>query len=355
MPLLDRYLGRIILQYTALSMAVLLGLFVFVNFLDQTSDIGKGDYGLREALWYITLTIPRIVYELFPMATLIGTIIGLSLLASDSELIAMRASGVSVAQITVAALKMGGLFVIAVVLVGELIAPPSETLAQRNRAAALQQNIDKQTDSGLWMRDAQTYFNAGEVLPDLTLLNIKIFEFNADQKLRELLFAANGKFENDGWTFNKVKKTIIGLDGDSKTEQQEKLHWPSTITPKVLSIFLLQPERLSLLQLHRHIRHLENNQQQTAPYQLAFWSKLMLPLSVAVMVVLAIPFVFANIRSGTLGRSLFIGIMTGLGFYAVSKSFGYIALAYSLPPLLGAALPLIAFLLLAAAMIKQIK
>ncbi len=354
MPLLDRYLGRIILHYTSLSMLVLLGLFAFVQFLDQLGDLGKGEYGLLQAACYTALTLPRTVYELFPMAMLLGTMLGLSLLAHDSELIVMRASGVSIWQITRAALKMGGLFVIVAILIGEWVAPPSDAQAQRGRAEALQQNIHQQTDSGLWLRDARTYFNAGEVRPDLTLLKINIFEFNANRELRALISAARGEFNNRGWTLHKVSTTTLDAHGNSATEQRDTLRWHSDITPQILSVLLLQPDQLSLSQLLRYVRYLDDNQQQTAAYQLALWNKLMLPLSAAVMVVLAIPFAFVNLRSGALGRSLFIGIMLGLSFYALTKGFGYFALAYGLPPLLGATLPPLTFLLGAIVMLRKI-
>ena len=361
MRLLDRYLGAIILQYTLIALLVLLGLFTFVNFLDQLGDLGRGRYDLLDALAYIVLTIPRTVYELFPMAALLGAIIGLSLLANDSELVVLRASGVSVLQIAASALKTGALFVIAAVLLGELVAPKSEIRAQRGRAEALQQNIKQQTNFGLWMRDAGTYVNVGEVLPDLTLRRIKLFKFDPDNRLREMVFAADGYFENDHWTLNDIKQTRFNFDGDGggsgdvETAQLESARWESGVTPQILSVFLLQPDQLSLWQLRRYIRHLAENRQQTAPYELAFWNKLMLPLSTAVMVALAIPFAFVNIRAGTLGRSLFTGVMLGLGFHAANKGFGYIVLTHALPPLLGATLPLAAFLLLALVMMRKVE
>lgn len=355
MSILDRYLSRIILHYTLLAMLVLVGLFAFVNFLEQLNDIGQGEYGLREAAWYVALTLPRIVYELFPLSTLLGTILGLSLLANDSELVVMRASGISVLQIVLSALKLGGLLVIATIMLGELVAPHSETKAQRNRAAALQHNIEQQTDSGLWMRDAQTYVSAAEVLPDLTLLRIKIFEFNSDKKLRQLIFAESGQFKHGSWTLNKVKKTVFDAHGNANTSQMESSTWQSAITQQILSVFLVKPAQLSLWQLHRYIRHLAENQQQTAVYRLAFWNKLMLPLSTAVMIILAIPFVFVHLRSAAVGRSLFTGIMLGLGFYAIHKGFGYIALAAGVPPLLGATLPLLAFVLLAVVKLRTVQ
>lgn len=355
MVILDKYLGRIILQYTLISMAVLLALFTFVNFLDQLGSLGKGNYGLAQAIEFVILTIPRLLYELFPMAALLGTIIGLSLLANDSELIVMRASGVSMVQITTAALKMGGLFVIFAVIVGEIVSPVTETKAQRGRAEALQQNIQQQTNFGLWMRDTQTYVNVGEVLPDLTLLRIKVFEFDPDKRLRSMVTADDGIFQDDFWLVNNVKQTLIDPQGQTETLHTPSAQWQSRVTPQILSVFLIQPDQLSFWQLSRYIKHLAANQQKTDPFELAFWGKLMLPLSTAVMVVLAIPFVFTNIRSGGLGRSLFIGIMLGLGFYAANKGFGYVVLANGISPFLGATLPVIAFLFLALVMMRRIE
>lgn len=355
MKILNRYLGRIILQYTLISMAVLLALFTFVNFLDQIGSLGKGDYNLWQATRFVLLSVPRLIYELFPMAALLGTIIGLSLLANDSELIVMRASGISMLQITAAALKMGGVFVIIAVLVGEIISPFTETQAQRGRAEALQQNIQQQTNFGLWMRDTQTYVNVGEVLPDLTLLRVKVFEFDPNKRLRSMVTADEGLFQDDYWLINNVNQTLIDPEGFTETLATESAQWQTRVTPQILSVFLIQPDQLSFWQLSRYIRHLTANQQKTDPFELAYWGKLMLPLSTAVMVVLAIPFVFVNIRTGGLGRSLFIGIMLGLGFYAANKGFGYVVLANGMSPFLGATLPVIGFLFLAMIMMRRIE
>ena len=354
MKILDRYLGRIILQYTMISMLVLLGLFVFVSVLDQLGNLGKGNYNLGEAIAFVGFTIPRMIYEIFPMAALLGTMIGLSMLANDSELIVMRASGVSMIQISMAALKMGAIFVLAAICIGELLAPYSETKAQRLKAEAMQQDIKQHTNFGLWMRDTATYVNIGEVLPDLTLLAIKVFEFDPNNRLRTMVSADEGYFQDGSWVLRNVKQTVVNLEGQTKTLEAGLAAWESRVTPQILSVFLIKPDQLSFWQLNRYINHLKQNQQKTDAYELAFWNKLMLPISTAVMVILAIPFVFVSIRSGTMGRNLFIGIMLGLGFYVANKGFGYVVLASGLSPLFGATLPIVAFLTLAIVMMRRI-
>ena len=355
MPILDRYLGLIILQYTLVSLLVLLGLFTFVSLLDQLSSLGKGNYDLAAALTYVALTIPRMIYELFPMAALLGTIIGLSILANDSELIVMRSSGVSIFQITLATLKTGAFFVIAAILIGELVSPYTETRAQRGRAETLQQDIKQHTTSGLWMRDSQIYVNVKEVLPDLTLLKIKLFKFDENRKLNSLVEATKGAFVEDHWLLDNVKTTRIDPDsGRTETLAAGSGKWESRVTPEILSVFLIKPEQLSFIQLNRYIQHLNETQQKTDLYELAFWNKIMLPLSTAMMVILAIPFVFVNVRSGALGQNLFVGIMLGIGFFVVNKGFGYFVLASGFPPLLGATVPVLVFLLGALVLIRRI-
>ncbi len=355
MSILDRYLGSVILQYVLISLLALLGLFTFVSLLEELPDLGTGNYNLTAVLTYVVLTIPRMVYELFPMAALLGTVLGLSILAHDSELVAMRGSGISIFRITVATLKAGAVFVVAAILIGELVSPYTETQAQRGRAESLQLDIKQHTSSGLWMRDSQAYVNIREVLPDLTLLNIRLFHFDAKRKLTRLVEATKGVFVEDRWMLNHVKTTRIDPhSGRTETSAADSSKWDSRLTPQILSMFWIKPQELSFMQLQRYIQHLEYNQQKTDLYELALWSKIMLPLSTAMMVMLAVPFVFVNIRSGGPKQNLFIGIMLGIGFYVINKGFGHFVLASDLPPFLGACVPFAVFLLAALALMRRI-
>lgn len=368
MSLIDRYLGAAMLRYTALALLALLSLFAFANFLDQLGDVGRGDYGALDAFVFVALSLPRIAYELLPLAALLGALVALSLLANDSELIALRAGGVSIARITVAALKTGVLVAAAALVAGETVVPAGEAHAQRGRAEAMEANARRQTplsasaESSLWLRDGGDFINIGEVLPDLTLRRVKLFQFDKSRKLRAMRYAARAEFAGDYWRLNEVEETrfVDGAgDGDAATAPTvdtahlDAAEWRTAVTPQILSVFQLQPGQLSLTQLHKYIRHLAANRQHTAPFELAFWNKLLLPVAVAVMLALATPFVFVNLRAATLGRSVFAGVLLGLAFFALSRAAGYTVLAHGLPPLLGAALPLAAFALLAAGLMRR--
>ena len=354
MRLLDLYLGRVLLNQILLVLGVLVGVFVFVTFIDQVSYLGTGQYSLLDAIKYVLLSTPRIVYEVFPMAVLVGAILGLSLLAVDSELIVMRSSGISIGQITVAVLKLGFLLALVALLIGEFITPWSETLAQRGRAQALERNIEQKSNSGLWLRDGKTFVNVREVLPDLTLRDIRVFEFDSMSQLRALVYAGKGRYAESFWDLDDVKQTLIDEQGFTQVSEAPKARWNTAVTPETMAVFLVQPDQLSLLQLRQYIAHLSANVQDTRNFELAYWSKLTLPVSAAVMLLLAIPFVFGSIRSGGMGRNLFIGIMIGITFFATSKALGYIVLVYDMPPLVGAMLPTAAFVMVAGILYRRI-
>ena len=355
MRILDFYLGRMLLNQILLVLGVLAGIFAFVTFIDQVSYLGTGRYSLFDALRYVVLSTPRIIYEVFPMAVLIGAIMGLSLLALDSELTVMRASGVSISQITRAVLKLGLALALFALVIGEFLTPWTETLAQRGRAEALEQNIEHKSNSGLWMRDGGTFVNVREILPDLSLRGIRVFQFDSASQLRALVYAGRGNYNEQYWDLNDVKQTIIDEDGFTQVSEAQKARWTTSVTPQTMSVFLTQPDQLSLLQLRKYIAHLVTNLQDARNFELAYWSKLTLPLATAVMLILAIPFVFGSIRTNRMGRNLFIGIMIGIVFFAASKALGYIVLVYKLPPLLGATLPTLAFAAAAGLLYRRIR
>lgn len=350
--ILDRHIGRTILYSTSLVFMVLLALFTFFEFVDKLDEAGRAAGGFYDVMRYLVLTTPRKIYELFPMAALLGTTMGMSSLAIDSELIAMRAAGVSLLRIVGSVLKVGALFVLAAIFIGELVAPPAESQAQRARAESLRIGI-LQDNASIWLRDHLAFINIGEVLPDLSVLKINIYQFDEHARLRSQIYADSGKYEDGVWYLRGVSQSDIHEDKVAISRQDSQT-WRSAIEPDMLSVFAVKPEGLSALNLFRYIRHLQRNNQETSRYKLAFWYKLISPLTTGVMVVLAIPFVFMPLRSAGMGYRLFLGIMLGLGFFVLSRGFGYVSLLYGVPPFLGAVLPALLFLLLAGYLLRRV-
>ncbi|MCY4051187.1 MAG: LPS export ABC transporter permease LptG [Gammaproteobacteria bacterium] len=351
---LDFYLGRIILQYTLITSGVLLCLYTFINFLDQIETIGQGNFGLFEAILYVIFMLPSTLYELFPMSTLLGAIIGLSIMAKNNELTTMRTSGSSMLQITLSALKVGTLFVIFCLIIGEFVAPLSRNYAEHKRVHAINTEIEQSADQGIWIRDQNTYTLIQEILPDLTLLDVHSFIFDSGGTLLNMVETKQGHFDENSWILEESRITTLNGNGDVTISLVPHTRWMTAITPEILSTFLVQPDQLSFGQLRRYITHLENNQQNSDRFALALWTKIMLPLAIAAMVALAVPFVFINLRSSNLGRNLFFGIMVGIAFYVANRGLSYAVLAAGISPALGASLPVLTLLLLIALLMSRI-
>ncbi len=347
MKILRRHIARSLWRSTLFCMLLLLVLWLIVEFIEL---IENGDLGLDQAVFLTLLSIPRIVYELFPMAALLGTVTGLALLAKDSELIVMQASGVSRPQVVSASLRLVFAFCLLAVLIGEFVAPVTEHWTQRMQQDNLKKVVQPQRGSGLWLRDDNSFVHIGEVWPDLSLREIQIFDFTQDRHLHSMLFARKGVYQGTHWNLRDVRQTRIHPQGQAQASVTQRGVWQTTITPDTLTAFLILPEQLSFLQLRRYIAHLAANRQQTQAFELASWSRLVRPFSAAVLVMLALPFAFVHSRSQRVKRHLLAGVMLGLGFYAVNQGFCYAALAHGLSPWVGAALPTAALWLLAMVM-----
>lgn len=347
----DRYLGRSVLRSTLLVLAILLALLAFVGLIDEFGDYGKGRFGLGALIGYVLLSMPRRIYEILPMVVLIGTTMGMSSLSLRSELTAMRAAGVSIARIVAAAMKTGLVFVIVGVAVGELAVPWSDTAAKRLRSEALEIALHGEA-SGLWLRDASSFVNVGEVLPDLSLSKLNIYRFDAHGRLLGQTFADRAHFAGTEWRLERVVRSTIrdsGVDTDRISEDR----WRSVVTPEVVRLFAVHPMSLSVVQLSAYIDHLHRNHQDTRRYELALWHKLLLPLATAVMILLAVPAVFTQSRGGGMGQRLFLGVVLGLTFGVLNRGFGYAVTLYGFPPLAAAAVPTLMFLGLALYLLRR--
>jgi lipopolysaccharide export system permease protein len=365
--LIDLYIGRRIAISFLFVAGVLLAMFFFIELVEALRDYGRGGFDLAAMLSYVTLIQPGRMYEVLPVAALVGALAGLSTLAASSELVAMRAAGLSMTRLIGSALKVGVALALAGMALGEFVVPYAEGKAQADRARALSTAMKTRT-GGLWMRDGSAFLNIGEVLPDGKLLNFTLYEFeasantackpprNADRcepaRLRTYVHAERARLEDGQWRLKKVRISEIGAS--VVTRQLETDTRATSLTPEVVDAFAIKPDSLSLASLWRYIAHLERHGQDISRYRLAFWQKLLLPAAILVMVLLATPFVFQPIRSGALGRHIFIGVLLGLGFIAMNRSFGYLGLIYGLPPLIGAVLPLLLFLWLATHLLRRL-
>ena len=360
--ILDRYIGRSILTTSLLVLLTLVALAGIFGFISELDDVGKGNYTVVNALQYIFLTLPSKAYLLFAPAVLLGSLLGLGALASNSELTVMRAAGISNGRIIRAVLMTGVALMLLIALLGETIMPKAEQIAEEIRLTALEQRLSVKGRNGLWIKSGSKYVNISTVMPDFTLLDVHIHDFNGVELTKSIRAArairsdaANSK----DWILQEVEMTNFDVENVGITRSDEQL-WseisgvssengdiPNLISVDVLKSLKGSAESLSARNLYDQIQYLKENQLDSRSVELAFWTKIASPLATIVMLMLSLPFVFASQRSGGAGQKIFIGIMLGIVYVLVNKLLTQLALANGMSPLVSAALPLICFLVIA--------
>jgi len=347
---LNRYLVREVLLAVGFILLGFLGLFAFFDLLGELRDLGKGDYNLQRVFAYVLLSTPTHAYELLPVAVLIGTLYVLAHLANNSEFTVMRAAGMSPAQAAVMLLRAGLVFAATTFAIGEWVAPAAEEAAQQVRMRALSAAIGQDLRSGLWFKDERSFINVREAREANRLIGVRIYEFDAGYRLDSITSAARGEYlEGGAWRLSDVVQTRFTAEGP-RTTQHEQTRWLTAVTPELISVLVVAPERMSAWSLYRYTQHLAGNRQKTGRYEIALWKKLFYPIATLVMMALALPFAYMQARSGMVGLKVFLGIMLGIFFHMLNGLFSHVGLLQNWPPFAAAALPGAAFFLAAVLM-----
>lgn len=351
MRTLRRYLAREIIAATAFVLAGLLVLFAFFDLVEQMKDLGRGAYQLRHIALHVLLSVPTHVYEVFPIAALIGTLFALAQFVASSEYVVMRVSGISITRMAAMLGAVGMLFAVLTFVFGEFIGPPSEQLAQRIRSQAITGLVAQEFRSGLWIKDGTSFINVLEVRPDSTLRGVKIYEFDRRFRLRQISFAQRGDYQSERrWLLTDVVQTTFN-DRRASVSRMPEASWQSVLEPRLLNVLLVKPEQMSAWSLYSYAQHLKENRQKALRYEIALWNKVMYPVAVLVMMLLALPFAHFQRRQGGVGAKIFAGIMLGLAFHFLNRLFGHLGLLNDWPAIASAIVPTLIFLSVAVAMI----
>lgn len=384
MKILQRYFAINIAQAVAFVLVAFLALIAFMDLTGELPSVGKGGYMIQHAFLYVVLLIPGHVYEVMPVAALIGTIYTMAQFASSSEFTIMRASSMSTRMAAWMLFKIGLVFVLITFVFGELITPRTAPLAERLRLAAKGGTVSAEFRSGMWTKDivhadgvrgpaiGSRFFNVRQIQPDGELIGLRIYEFDSSMRMRSMITAARATFSgNNTWRLSDVTETRFTnsrvlpepgaplADGATiqstygqetsavATRRLDTLELVSEITPKILSVSRSDPDRMSANELAVYTRHLAENRQETDRFKIAFWKKLIDPLAIFVLMALALPFAYLHTRSGGVSLKIFIGIMIGVSFILINSLFSHLGLLSTWPAFLTAVAPSLLFLLLA--------
>lgn len=351
--ILDLYVGRTIVATTSLVLATFVGLSGIIKYVEQLRKVGEGSYDLLQALLFVVLSIPRDIEMFFPMAALLGALIGLGMLASSSELVVMQAAGFSKLNIGMSVLKTAVPLMIIVTLLGQWGAPQAQKMARDLRAFSLSGGSIVSVRSGVWARDVNDFIFIGKI-DDNKLYGLNMWRFDNNKSLQNILFAEEVDYDKDNqWVMKNVQITDMRDDVLITKQTLPEYRWTTSLAPDKLAVVTVKPEELSLSGLYDYVSYLKTSEQDASRYDLALWRKITQPFSIAVMMLMALSFIFGPLRSVTMGARILSGVIAGFTFYISSEFFGPLSLVYGIPPVFGVVAPSLVFLSVAVMLLRR--
>lgn len=339
---------------SVLVLAAFIALFAFFDFLGELDHVGQGGYQLKHALIFVALTIPSRAYEIMPIAVLIGALYALTQLARHSELTVMRASGISTLRMLGSLLRVGAIFVVLTFVLGEYVAPPLERVAQKWRLRSTNSAAPQELRTGVWLRDGHMFINVQKAQPDAGLEGIKFYELDDEHRLLSVSVADRGEYAGDGsWTLSNVVQTRL-LPDKTVVERFPQMQFRTALTPDMFNVGMVVPERMAISNLYQYVQHLQDNNQRTGRYEVAYWKKLIYPFAALVMMGLALPFCLGSQRTGNVSARVLLGVLLGMGFYLLNGLSSNLGVINGWPALPTAAAPSGLFLLLAFVMLRAV-
>jgi len=348
---LQRYVGQTILIAILAVLLMILGLDFFLTLVREFSRIGQGDYNFLEVIYYTLLTLPVGVYTFFPMAALLGTLLGLGHLAASSELTVMRASGVSLWQITAMVLRVAVIMILVVIFFGEVIGPKTIAYAKERRQEMTASGDASIIKTRVWLRDNDEFVYIDHALSNDQMRAVTRYRFEGEN-LVEVIHARRAVYQGNGWLMLGVTQEIIEPTQIVAT-QWDEYPWATTIQPGLFFIIDNIPTRLAMVELYEFIQYLRANSLDASKYEVAFWRKVFQPLATVAMMLLAMPFIFGPLRSGSVGVRTMVGIVAGLGFYLINELFIPFSQVFSIPPAVAGVFPSLTCLILAALVMRR--
>ncbi len=353
MRLLDRYIGRNVIGMVLTVAAALVLVFSFFDLIDEVDDVGRGSYTFARMLLFIVLSMPRLAYELLPVAALIGALVGLSILVSNGELVVVRAAGVPLSRIVFSVMKGGAVIMVFAVIIGEFVVPPAEETARNMKSVALANRIALKTRYGFWARDGQSYINIRKVLPGNQVEDIYIYEFDDQDRLQVSTFARRALYVDGQWLLESIEQTEIS-DAGVQSKRIARAAWDSLLRPDLINLVVVEPDKLSVYDLVQYIRFLRSNNQSVQPYRHALWVKMVYPVATAVMIFLAIPIVLGSRNAVNVGQRVVLGVVIGLVFNLLNQASGHLGVVYNLVPALSATMPTLVTFIIAVVLMRRV-
>jgi len=344
--IISRYLQRNIFTGTGTALLLLLGLALFFEFVGELEDLREGQYGLLQVLQHVLLRAPAKIVEFLPLAALLGSMLSLGSLASNSELIAMQASGITIWRMLVALVQAALVIALVGVLLAEWVVPDSDATALNLKNRSSQKTSALESKRGLWLKDEERIVHIIDLLPNGYANGIEIYQLGDGGRLLSMTRAKSAEPLEGGWELRDVKQTRIGADG-SQARQFERLVYPGNLSHHLLQVLQVSPWQMSSRDLWAYLNFLDENQLDMSAESLIFWQKVFSPLTVVIMCMLAFPFSLGSQRQSNAGKRLLIGILIGLVFVSINRVVTQLGTQIGIDAMISALTPNLLFLALA--------
>jgi lipopolysaccharide export system permease protein len=350
MKIKDRYIANTLLTYSIVVLLVWLSLYSFFNFLAELNTVGTVNYTIIEALKYILLQLPEVAYDQVSPVILLGCVLGMGHLATTGQLIILRASGISILKITWLTLKNAIIFLIFLTLIGELVAPTLTTYAENERSSALGQNSLSNSQDGFWIRDGDNFINVENNVDGSLFNEITVIEVNKFNKIERVVNSQSAIF--DGQNINMDSTSIFSIDSTKSLDDidlKERNLYKKRVAfdQDLINSLEKEPKDLSTFTILKQIQFLTDNKLRAEVFEVELYKRLVKPITLVAMILLAMLFIFGSTRDATLGRKIFFGVAIGLSFELISRIGGALALSFDFSPLLSSFVPAIAIMIIA--------
>ena len=354
MKILARHVSLTVLLSMLGVLFLLLGLDLVFSFIGELEEL-KGRYQAPQAFAYVVLELPWRLSDVMPVAALVGAIAGLGMMANQSELTVMRASGINVGRIVWWAIRPALLLVAGTMLISQFLVPYCEMLAESTKSQALGQDYQPGILKGYWQKEDNSFVHVQTVFPRGRLEGVSFYDLDKTGSLTSFRHAESGHHLANGWQLKGVDAIIMQPGGQAVLSRSNAYFWNSRLTPEFLHIVTVSPEYLPVSDLYSYAAYLETQGLVSAIYYLEFWKKALSLLATVSMVLIACSFIFGPLRSVTMGLRIITGIMAGLGFRYLQDFSGYASLVYHFSPLIAVMLPILVCLSIGGVALTRVK
>jgi len=356
MKIRERYIRKTLLSFTLVVLVIWLGVYSFFNLLSEMSSIGQVNYTILEAARYIALQIPEVAYKHASPVILLGCVLGMGHLATTNQLLVLRVSGMSIFKLTVFTIKTALIFVIAVIAVGEIFAPIASEEADRGRSKALDIAIKSQSQEGFWIRDGESFINVEKNIGGKIFADVTVIEVNSSNKISTVVTSEKATF--DGKSMDMKNTEIFSIDASQEIDEislNEATSYNKIVSfdQDLIDSLKKEPEDLTTWNIFKQIQFLSDNKLRSGIFEVELYKRLIKPVTLVAMILLAMLFIFGSTRDVTLGRKIFFGITLGLSFELLSRIGGAMALSFDFNPVLSAVLPTIVVMTIAITLLIQ--